>query len=513
MLILDNRTLLLVTALMSIGSAIALIALWRAQTKRNGAGLWAIGTSSIALASILISGRGIIPDFFSSAVANSLFVFGFILISRGLRIFTRQPVLNYLDVPLATFCMLGFYYFNDIAAHLNIRIIILSGAFIIICTTTILTMIRNKQPSSRAASLAVASVFAVFGIAHGSRGAVALFHSFEHSFMHPSVTSSLVFLIGIFAIGGIAITLILLTYDELATELRIVSQAVEQSASSVIITDTKGVIEYVNPAFTATTGYEKAEVIGQNPRILRSDETAPEHYQALWSALAAGKTWRGEFHNQKKNGDLFWEIASIAPVKQRNGVVSHFVALKEDITALKKAEARILHMANHDILTGLPTRRLATDRLQSILAMAKRNQTKAAVMFVDIDGFKSVNDALGHDIGDEVLKETATRLSATLRKVDTVARIGGDEFWVLLSNVATKCAAITVAENIIHALASPYHIAAHKVHISASVGISLYPDHANSATDLIQRADQAMYEIKRQGKNNFGFASDDFTPS
>ncbi len=425
---LDSRTLLFVTALISLGSAIALIALWRAQTKPNGAGYWAAGMSTIALAGILISNRGIIPDLFSLVIANTLFVLGFLLISRGLRIFTDQPVLTYLDVGLPTISIIGFSYFHYHQPDLNIRVIIISTAFAITCATATMTMLNNKQAPWRSAGIAVAIVFAAFGIAHAIRVLVALFHSFEHTFMHPSVTSSYVFLVGIFVLGGMAITLILLTYSTLESELRIVSQAVKQSASSVVITDTSGNIQYVNPAFTEKTGYETEEVLGETPRILRSDETDPEHYKALWHCLAAGETWRGEFHNRKKNGELFWEIASIAPVKQRNGVVSHYVAIKEDITALKKAEARILHIANHDALTGLPSRRLARDRLQSALAAAKRNKQKAAVMFVDIDGFKDVNDTLGHDVGDNVLKETAARLKDTVREVDTVARVGGMNF-------------------------------------------------------------------------------------
>lgn len=507
MVALDNRTLLLVTALISIGAAIALIALWKAQTQRNGASYWAIGMSMVAIAGLFVSGRGVIPDFISVVIANTFYVSGFLLIARGVRIFARRSVLNYLDIGLPLLCMISFYYFYYIESNLSLRIAILSAAFVVASCVIIWTLLRDKSAIWRSAGFAVAAVFMVFGTAHGTRGVVAIFSTFEYSFMHPTVTSSLVFLTGIFTLGGMAITLILLTYAALESELRIVSLAVKQSASSVVITDAKGKIEYVNPAFIEKSGYSSKEVIGQNPRMLRSQESDPKHYEALWSCLTAGKTWRGEFLNRKKNGELFWEIASISPVKQRNGMISHYVALKEDITALKKAEKRILHMANHDPLTGLPTRRLANDRLLNALVIAKRHKIKAAIMFVDLDGFKLVNDTLGHDAGDYVLKETAQRLRATIREVDTVARVGGDEFWILLSDLQSKEGATKIAEKIITALSSRYHFEGNEIHISASVGIALYPDHGIEPEVLIKLADKAMYQIKGQGKNNYAFSS------
>ena len=188
-----------------------------------------------------------------------------------------------------------------------------------------------------------------------------------------------------------------MTQASLESEFRIISLAVSHSASSVIITDTNGSIRYVNPAFTEKTGYLSSELIGKNPRILRSGETTREEYAVLWKTLSTGDTWRGVFHNRKKNGDLFWEMASISPVKQRNGTISHYVSVQEDITALKNAEERILHMANHDALTGLPTLRLAMDRLVSALAIAKRNKKKITILFIDLDGFKTLNDTLGHN--------------------------------------------------------------------------------------------------------------------
>jgi diguanylate cyclase (GGDEF)-like protein/PAS domain S-box-containing protein len=513
MLVLDNRTLLVVTALISIGSAVALTFLWRAQLRRNGVGFWAAGMSCVAAASILISGRETIPDFLSLIMANSLYVIGFQLILRGIRIFTGRPPFLLFDVGLFPISASLFYYFNYIEPNLNIRIAVLSAVFVMICGATVFTLLSERNAPWRTAGFAVATVFALFGIIHGVRGGIALLTPSAQSFMYSSATSSIVFLGGIFIIGGIAITLILLTYSVLESELRIFYQTVKQSASSIIITDSTGAINYVNSALTEKTGYLAEELIGKTPRIFQSGEMSAEDSALLWKSISAGDTWRGEFHNRKKNGELFWEIASITPVKQRDGKISHFVAVKEDITALKEAKERIYHLAYHDILTGLPTREIFMVQLLKVLAVARRNATTVAVLFVDLDGFKKVNDTHGHDAGDRLLKKTAERLCSSVRDVDTVARIGGDEFLILLPNLADNSVIAAVAERVVQAVAMPYHVEAMELSITASIGIALYPEHAENSQELVKQADLAMYKIKRQGKNNFAFADAIRTPS
>jgi diguanylate cyclase (GGDEF)-like protein/PAS domain S-box-containing protein len=433
-------------------------------------------------------------------------VIGFLLIQRGIRVFADRPPLLFLDFGLPPIAISLFYYFNYVEQNINIRIAVLSVAFMLTCSVMVITLLQEKNAPWRSAGFAVATVFGLFGASHGIRGAITLISPLESSFMSPSLLASIVFLVGIFLIGGGAITLILLSYAVLESELRIVTFAVNQSASSIVITDSTGLIEYVNPACIKKTGYLQEELIGENPRVLRSGETNPEEYAALWKTLSLGNAWRGEFHNRKKNGEHYWEIASIAPVKMKSGKVTHYVAIKEDITDLKHAEQRILHMANHDSLTGLPTRQLFMDRLESNLSIAKRNKTLVAVMFMDIDGFKMVNDTLGHEVGDNILKETATRLCSCVREVDSVARIGGDEFLVLLSSMPDKNSIIPVAEKLIKAVAKPYTFEGDEINIGASIGIALYPEHSDNPQKLINLADQTMYEIKRKEKNNYRFS-------
>jgi diguanylate cyclase (GGDEF)-like protein/PAS domain S-box-containing protein len=506
MLELDTRTLLVVTALVSMISALALIALWRAQLKGNGSGFWAAGMSCISIASILISGRGSIPDFISLVIANSLYVAGFSLFLRGICIFTGRSPLFFFDYILTSLCFLLFYYFQYVEQDVNVRIIIISIAFTLTCFMIASILLRDKHAPWRPAGIAVASVFTLFGVFHGMRGAIALLSPFQHNFLHESISSTLVFLVGIFILAGITITLILLVYSNLESRFRIISLAVEQSASSIIITDTKGTIDYVNPASAKKTGYLEEELIGENPRILRSGSKTTEEYANIWATISNGNTWRGEFQNRKKNGQLYWEIASITPVKQRNGEISHYVAVKEDITALKEAEKQILHLANHDLVTGLPTRRLAMERLISAISIAKRNKTKTALMFIDLDGFKAINDNYGHHAGDEILKETAVRLCTCVREVDTVARVGGDEFWVILMDISTQGSITKVAEKILDELTRPYKLKKEQVSIGASIGISISPDQSNNPETLIELADHTMYQVKQQGKNNYKLA-------
>jgi diguanylate cyclase (GGDEF)-like protein/PAS domain S-box-containing protein len=437
--------------------------------------------------------------------ANSFYVLGFVLILRGVRVFTGKGPLLFIDYALTPIVAACFYYFSYVDQNLSSRVIILSASFVLTCIAIVFSLLQDKDAPWRTSSFAAVTAFSLFGLFHGMRGVITLFQPPESHFMSPSLLTTFVFLSGIFIIGAIAISLTLMSYGVLESKLRIVSLAVEQSASSIIITDNKGLIDYVNPASSEKTGYHLDEIKGKNPRIFQSGETSAHEYSDLWKSISEGNTWRGEFHNRKKDGELYWEIASIAPVKQKNGQISHYVAVKEDITDLKEAKRRIDHLANHDALTDLPNRKLAMERLVAALASARCDQKQVAVMFVDLDGFKAVNDSYGHDTGDQLLKETAQRLKCGVRDIDTVSRIGGDEFLVILNNVVDKKTVEDVTERLIHSIASSYSIGKAEVAISASIGIALYPGDSEKPTDLVNLADDAMYAVKHAGKNNYAF--------
>lgn len=281
------------------------------------------------------------------------------------------------------------------------------------------------------------------------------------------------------------------------------SVAIEAAAEAVIIADPRGIIEYVNPAFTQMTGYSTAEVIGQRTSILKSGRQRADFYRQLWGTITAGKIWRGEIINHRKDGSLYTEIMAIAPVRDGQGNIAHYVAIKHDISARKELEARLEHLAHFDVLTNLPNRSLFFDRLERAVAVARRSGSAIGLLFLDLDGFKEVNDTCGHDVGDRLLQAVAQRLRGSIRESDTVARMGGDEFTVILCNLSTPDNAEAVAGKIIARLCDPFRIEQHVLHIGASIGISLYPLHADTPESLVNCADQAMYTVKRHGKNNY----------
>ncbi len=413
-------------------------------------------------------------------------------------------------------------------------------------------------------------------------------------------------------------------------ELRKLSRALEQSPASVIITDTNGTIEYVNPRFEQITGYTSKEAIGQNPRILKSGSKSQEEYKHLWDTIKSGKEWRGQFHNKRKDGSIFWESASISPIRGEDGSVTHFIAVKEDITDRKRAEDQlrmnatvfettsegimvtdednriktvnpaftqitgyqaeevigrdpsilnsgrhdksfyqqmwkqlrergswsgeiwnrrkdgnvfpewlslvalkdnddnikeyiavfsditrrkqdeehIRRQAHFDALTGLPNRFLLFDRLDQAIISARREKWMLAMLFIDLDRFKSVNDTLGHPVGDDLLNAVAERLHTSVREADTVARFGGDEFVILLQDITEVNAAAIVADKIIQELSQPFLLQEREIFIGASIGITLYPNDAEDTATLLRNADMAMYRAKDAGRNRYQF----FTP-
>lgn len=412
---------------------------------------------------------------------------------------------------------------------------------------------------------------------------------------------------------------------------RTLSRAVEQSPVSIIITDPGGCIEYVNPKFEQLTGYSSSEAIGQNPRMLGSGEMPAEASRVMWETIASGKTWQGEFHNRRKDGTLFWEHASISPVFDEQGVLIHFVAVKEDITERKAAEQelriaaiafetqegmlitdargeilrvnraftritgysteeavgqtpRLLNSGRHDAafyaamwagimrdgawqgevwnrrksgelypewltitavkaddetithfvstltditlrkaaadeiqqlafydsLTRLPNRRLLLDRLQQALAASNRSKRQGALLFIDLDNFKTLNDTLGHNKGDLLLQQVALRLAGCVREGDTVARLGGDEFVVMLEGLSANhleaaAQAEIVGVKILAALNEPYWLACHEHSSTPSIGVTLFNGHQSDIDELLKQADLAMYQVKAAGRNALRF--------
>jgi diguanylate cyclase (GGDEF)-like protein/PAS domain S-box-containing protein len=277
----------------------------------------------------------------------------------------------------------------------------------------------------------------------------------------------------------------------------------EASNDAIVVTDTANCIVAVNPAFTTITGYTSEEVIGHNPNLLTSGLQDAEFYRALWNSLDRDGRWQGEIWNRRKYGETYPEWLSISAVKNHAGEIRNYVAIFSDITERKQAEARVQFLAHYDALTELPNRILFADRLNQALLSAARNHAMLAVMFLDLDRFKLVNDSFGHAAGDLLLKEVARRLLRSVRASDTVSRQSGDEFVILLSDIGNHDDWANVAQKILHSASEPFHIEGNELHVGCSIGISLYPDDGADAGTLLKKADTAMYRAKHLGRNNY----------
>jgi diguanylate cyclase (GGDEF)-like protein/PAS domain S-box-containing protein len=294
-------------------------------------------------------------------------------------------------------------------------------------------------------------------------------------------------------------------------QLRLFARVFEHSADAIMVTDGEGRIVRVNEAFTRITGYSTAEVLGRNPRVLQSGLHDEEFYAGFWNALRKEGTWQGEIWNRRKNGEIYPQWMSIGTLDAEAGEVVHFVAIFTDITDKKRSEDTIHYLAYYDGLTSLPNRPLFEEKLVQALRDGQRNGRWVAILDLDLDRFKDINDSLGHASGDRLLRSVATRLLETVRNNDVVARLGGDEFVILLSNLAdgnaAGKAAATVARKVIAALADPFNLEGHEVLVTASIGIALAPQDGEDAGELIKNADTAMYQVKSSGKGHYQFFS------
>ncbi len=287
-------------------------------------------------------------------------------------------------------------------------------------------------------------------------------------------------------------------------QLRITARVFDQAGEAILVTDPTGCIQTINPAFTRITGYGPEEALGQPIKLLKSGHHTPAFYATIWQALLGRGYWQGEIWNRRKNGELYPEWLTINRVNDSDGTLQHFVAVFSDITSIKDSQRKVEYLATHDTLTGLPNRALFHDHLRHALAQARRDKSRVALIFIDLDHFKSINDTLGHDAGDELLKQAAFRLKAVVRDVDTVARLGGDEFTAVLQNADSETAN-QVGRRILDDLSTAFEIGGRSLFISASVGIAFYPDDGGDSAMLIKAADNAMYRAKEQGRQRLEF--------
>jgi diguanylate cyclase (GGDEF)-like protein/PAS domain S-box-containing protein len=292
-------------------------------------------------------------------------------------------------------------------------------------------------------------------------------------------------------------------------ELRLAAKVLENSHEAILVADAALKILAVNATFSLVTGYALDEVIGKNPKVLASGKHSPEFYQAMWEAINSQGHWQGEIWNRRKNGEIYPEWLSISAVKNTQGATTHYLAIFSDTSENKATEAKIRHLAYHDPLTSLPNRQLLQDRAQQALIEAARHKQEMALLFVDLDRFKNINDTLGHVSGDQLLCQVAERLCGCVREVDTVGRLGGDEFLIILGDLHEATNAGHVAQKIIGRMETPFDLGGHHFTISPSIGVSIYPHDGESFQALLQKADIAMYEAKQAGRNAYRFFSEE----
>ncbi|QXG40569.1 bifunctional diguanylate cyclase/phosphodiesterase [Pseudomonas viridiflava] len=294
-------------------------------------------------------------------------------------------------------------------------------------------------------------------------------------------------------------------------KLHLAATVFESTAEGVLITDTRQRIHAVNRAFSEITGYSEAEAIGHTPRLLASGQHDSAFYAAMWHQLTAEGHWQGEIYNRRKNGDIYPSWLTISAVRNKDDLITHFVAVFADISSLKHAQARLDYQAHHDPLTGLPNRTLFENRLQTALLHSEESGSLGAVLFLDLDRFKHINDSLGHPVGDLLLKGIAQRLKEHLRDIDTVARLGGDEFIVLLPGLLQPSDAVSIANKLLACFSAPFQAGEHEFFISSSIGCSLFPTDGTDVATLVKNADAAMYRSKAKGRNRVESYTRDLT--
>ncbi|MDO8453052.1 MAG: EAL domain-containing protein [Sulfurimonas sp.] len=359
------------------------------------------------------------------------------------------------------------------------------------------------------------------GFANGSvRGGVSIslpmktYRESESEFINSIIlTYSIVWFLGTLAIIIVSINAFryLKRRDSDLEELVISSQVFNNTLDAIFITDATGKILRINSTFTDMTGFSEKEAIGRNSKILKSERHTEEFYKNLWGAILKEGHAQYEIWNRRKDGDIFVAIESITTIKDENDAVKYFIATLHDITARKNAEERVVHMAHYDPLTDLPNRVLFQDRFLHSIEIAKRQKQNVALAFIDIDGFKKVNDTKGHPLGDKLLIELGKKIVSCVRKYDTVSRLGGDEFTVIFESLSQIDSIVPICENILKVLREEIIIDNQSIFVSASIGISVYPNDGKDIHSLIQHADTAMYKAKENGKNRFNFYEESMT--
>jgi len=300
-------------------------------------------------------------------------------------------------------------------------------------------------------------------------------------------------------------------YERIERRLLQIGEVFENSTEGILITDLNGKAIEANRAFESITGYTREEIIGNSTAILKSGRHDQAFYDKMWNAIIMDGFWQGEIYNRRKNGEVYPEFLTISQARDKSGKPISYIAMFSDLTSVKRSQEMMENLMHHDMITALPNRLLFTARLEHSVERAKRDDAKLAVLFIDIDRFKNINDTFGHAAGDEFLKSVSERFKDAVRKKDTLSRMGGDEFALLIDDMKNTDDASSVAQKLLACFEKPFVIGDKEIYASASIGIAVFPYDANDAEGLVKNADSAMFKIKESGKNGYEFYTAELT--
>jgi diguanylate cyclase (GGDEF)-like protein/PAS domain S-box-containing protein len=526
MTLIDVRTLFIVYVLTSALCAFVMALLWLQNRKRfPEISLWLIDFVLQFIGLLLVTLRGIVPDFASMVLSNTFIIGGTVILYIGLERFVEKRSRKWHNYVMLIVFTLVHAYLTFIYPSLALRNVNLSFGLLYISVQVSWLMLRRVKPDMRPATRATGIVFAVFCLVSLGRIVANLVRQQSNNELFKSGLFDAI-IIMIYQILFIALTFALFLIVNRRLSATLENELVERkhaeekerllldsTAEAIYGIDLQGNCTFANPSCARMLGYTTTEeLLGKNMHNLihhsyPDGSPMPVEICRIYKAFRVGEGFHVDDEVLwKKDGSSF-PVEYWSYPQKVNEDVSGAVVTFIDITKRKLAEEKVLHMATHDLLTDLPTLRLAEDRLSMAMGLASRHKEMVAVMFIDLDNFKTVNDILGHNAGDYLLKQVAGRLLSCVRKTDTVARVGGDEFLLIASELHSSNDAVQMAEEVIRLVAQPVTIDGRSAVTSASIGIAFYPDHGENIDQLIKLADEAMYRIKNGGKNGFGFAN------
>jgi diguanylate cyclase (GGDEF)-like protein/hemerythrin-like metal-binding protein/PAS domain S-box-containing protein len=484
--------------------------------------LWAMGSTVMAAGVMLISLRGIAPGFVSVVVGQAFVMLGWLYVSAGtIQAADRQPPWRWA-IPVLGLALLGTYWFYAVSPNYGWRTLVTSAPGLAFDIYVAYVCFSYQGMSRRKTTLRLIAGLILFNALGGVFKNVHVLHSDIASPVDPSWEVQAFYIVSILTAIACTVLYVLLSAQKVQENLdleleerkranksmQLANLLYQATSEGMIVTEADGTIIDVNPAFTALSGYSAEEVIGKNPRILKSDRQDAAFYQAMWQALGSNGRWAGEIWNRHKNGQLFAEHLTINTLYRPDGSAQRRVALFHDVTQQKLSAEKIYYQANHDRLTGLANRQFFFDRLANELSRARRAKTLVGLLFMDLDRFKPINDQYGHEAGDVVLQVVSQRWSSCIRSSDMLARIGGDEFALMVGALTSTEEAGAVAQKLVHMVGQPIELpSGQQCHVGVSVGIAVYPDNAMEMDSLIAASDAAMYACKAKRLGGFRYSA------